>query len=95
MDLLVYHQATIVGGLVPFPTLVLLIYMAIVPVQELDVIEYVLPALATAGLLVYGLFIPITLHRKLRMASKDGTLDDPDTLNRYGFLLYRYKPGRW
>ena len=52
---MVYHQATIVGGLVPFPTLVLLIYMAIVPVQELDVIEYVLPALATAGLLVYGL----------------------------------------
>ena len=48
-------------------------------------------AYAAISLLTYVIVIPGMLLRKLSAAKKDGTLVDPETKAKYGWLFLRYK----
>ena len=55
----------------------------------------ILPRLGLAGMLVYGMMIPVNLYWKLAKAAGQNLLDSPDCRGRYGFLYDRFKPGKW
>ena len=65
------------------------------PDENLSIVEYQLPVLGTVGTIVYGAALPALLYRKLKTSFAKGRLDDPDFRARYGYLISRFKPGKW
>eukprot|EP01047_Picozoa_sp_COSAG01_P033046 COSAG01_NODE_2415_length_7736_cov_42.301034_6_plen_1217_part_00 len=65
------------------------------PEGSLSAAEHQLPAFGTIGTIVYGFILPLLLHRVIRKNVDDGRLDDPDFRARYGYLINRFKPGKW
>eukprot|EP01046_Picozoa_sp_COSAG06_P039131 COSAG06_NODE_4587_length_4122_cov_2.670147_3_plen_65_part_00 len=39
--------------------------------------------------------LPALLYRKLKASFAKGRLDHPDFRARYGYLISRFKPGKW
>jgi hypothetical protein len=50
---------------------------------------------AGAGLFIYIVLIPLLLFKGIRRAAYAGSLSDPSTQQRYGWMTLKYKPSCW
>eukprot|EP01047_Picozoa_sp_COSAG01_P024689 COSAG01_NODE_1533_length_9989_cov_8.225581_1_plen_1653_part_00 len=77
------------------PVMIQICRLLIWPEQSLAMAEYQLPALGTLGIVIYGFTLPKLLHRKIQKSVQGGYVNDPDFRARYGYLITRFKPGKW
>eukprot|EP01047_Picozoa_sp_COSAG01_P021201 COSAG01_NODE_1224_length_11142_cov_72.842615_12_plen_1766_part_00 len=85
------------------PAMVQIARVCFWPEATLSTAEYQLPALGTLGIVVYGLIIPGFLYHKVQNVQtewrvkniENQRLHDADFRARYGYLISRFKPGKW
>jgi hypothetical protein len=65
------------------------------PEATLSADEYTLPALGTVGTMIYGFLFPLQLYRIVKTNVDNGRLDNADFRARYGYLISRFKHGKW
>eukprot|EP01047_Picozoa_sp_COSAG01_P010465 COSAG01_NODE_442_length_17020_cov_26.699622_10_plen_1296_part_00 len=87
--------ASAVKGCAWLPAMIQLLRLLCSPEDSLSAAEYLLPAFGTIGTIVYGCILPLVLHYLVQKNINDGRLDDPDFRARYGYLISRFKHGKW
>lgn len=66
------------------------------PDDTVSASAYWLSIAGTCGILVYGVMMPMHLVQMLEYnINLRDRLDDPDFRARYGYLISRFKPGKW
>ena len=89
--------ATVCGSLGGFlGALVLLVYMVVARADAVSAPAYWLSFAGTCGLAMYGIWVPTTYLHELQWNIEGvDRLHEPDFRERYGYLISRFKPGKW